>query len=384
MKIERVEVFPTRLPLAAEFKTSRGTVASMAEGAPHIFVKITGDTGAVGWGEARPSPRWSYETPESVVTTLRGYLAPAVMGLAVDDEAAVRRAMEGQIAPSVHTGMPIAKSAIDMALCDLAARAAGQPLVALLRGVLGLPEAGAAEPVPLTYLVTSGDPEDVARQVSAGVAAGFEGFKIKIGLAPERDAEILDAASQSAGGAFLWADANQAYGLERAVEVGRAAERLGIDVLEQPLPAAAIAAQIELCKALDVPVLLDESVFDLLQLEELLRLEALDGLVIKVSKMGGPRPAARCAARALEAGRLVLMSGLTESRLGLSASGALLAALGLDRPADLNGPQFLAEDCQGAEMPRMAAHWPLPTGPGIGIEPEAGRLARFAAEEPGS
>jgi len=380
MKIERIEVFPTRLPVAAELRISRGPVTSVAEGAPHVFVRITSDTGAVGWGEARPSPRWSYETLESAVTTLRRYLAPVLIGLPADDEAAVRRAMETEIAPSVHTGQPIAKSAIDMALCDLVSRAADEPLAAYLRRELGLPEGEVTPRVDLSYLVTSSDPEEVAREVEAGVAAGFAGFKIKIGLAPDRDTAVLDAASRSAGGAFLWADANQAYGLEKALEVGRAAERLGIDVLEQPLPAAAVAAQIELCKALDVPVVLDESVFDLLQLEELLRLGALDGVVIKVSKMGGVRPAARCAIRALDAGLPVLVSGLTESRLGLSASAALAAALGLDRPADLNGMQFLADDCLAEAMPTVTAQWTLPTGPGIGLQPVREKLARFAIE----
>jgi len=379
MKIDRVEVFPTRLPLAAEFKIARGSVASVAEGAPHVFVRVTADTGAVGWGEARPSPRWSYETPETVATTLRQYLAPALIGTAVDDEADLRRVMDGEIAPSVHTGQPIAKSAIDMALCDLISRAGDQPLAAYLRAVLGLPTGEAPTAVPLSYLVTSSDPAEVAKQVEQGVAAGFEGFKIKIGLDPERDTEVLDAASRSAGGAFLWADANQAYGLEKAVEVGRAAERLGIDVLEQPLPAACIAAQVELCRTLDVPVALDESVFDLLQLEELIRLEALDGLVVKVSKMGGLRPAARCAARALDAGLIVLGSGLTESRLGLAASGALFAGLGVDRPSDLNGPQFLADDCLPGDLPPLAPRWDLPAGPGIGAAPDEEKLAGFAA-----
>jgi L-alanine-DL-glutamate epimerase-like enolase superfamily enzyme len=380
MKIAHIEAFGTRLPVAAELKISRGSVASVDEGAPHVYVRVTSDTGAVGWGEARPSPRWSYETPESVVSSIERYLAPAIVGLPVDDEAAVRQVMDVAIAPSVHTGQPIAKSAIDMALCDLVSRTLHQPLWAYLRGALGMPVAEPPESIGLTYLVTSSDPEEVSRQVAAAAAAGYEGFKIKIGLDPARDVAVLDAASQAAAGAFLWADANQAYGLEKALELGRAAERLGIDVLEQPLPAAALSAQVELCKALDVAIALDESVYDLLQLEELIRLKALDALVVKVSKMAGPRSAARCAARALAAGITVLGSGLTESRLGLSASVALMAALGVDRPADFNGPQFLADDALPGPMPKMVPRWPLPTAPGIGLAPDEEKLRRYAGK----
>ena len=68
-----------------------------------------------------------------MVTTIRRYLAPALVGLEAEDEGAVRRAMEREIAPSVHTGQPIAKSAVEMALCDLLSRAAGKGLAEYLR-----------------------------------------------------------------------------------------------------------------------------------------------------------------------------------------------------------------------------------------------------------
>jgi len=68
--ITSIEVIPLRLPVAQELTISRGSVGSPATGAIHILVKVTNEKGVVGWGEARPSPRWSYETPESVVTTI--------------------------------------------------------------------------------------------------------------------------------------------------------------------------------------------------------------------------------------------------------------------------------------------------------------------------
>src|SRR4051794_2127887 len=105
---------PLRLPFRETFKISRGSVGSPEEGAPHVYVRVRADDGAEGWGEARPSHRWSYETEESVVTTLRRYLAPVLIGLDPWDLAAVHAAMGRQIAPGISTGAPIAKSAIDM------------------------------------------------------------------------------------------------------------------------------------------------------------------------------------------------------------------------------------------------------------------------------
>src|SRR5262249_28859847 len=62
VKLVSLEVFPTRLPMRETFRIARGAVGDPAVGAPHIYVRLTADDGGVGWGEARPSPRWSYET----------------------------------------------------------------------------------------------------------------------------------------------------------------------------------------------------------------------------------------------------------------------------------------------------------------------------------
>ena len=151
--ITRVEVFPAPYPVTGHFKFFRTAER------PTVLVKITCESGLAGWGQSVPTPTWSYETVESVASTLERYLAPVLVGLPADDEAAVRRAMEGEIAPSVHTGQPIAKSAVDMALCDLLSRSAGQSLAACLRSWMGASPEGFSTRVPLSCLVTSSDPE---------------------------------------------------------------------------------------------------------------------------------------------------------------------------------------------------------------------------------
>jgi hypothetical protein len=119
MRIKTVEVLPCRLPFRGTFKIAGGAVGKPGERVPHIFVRIRDEDGLEGWGEARPSRLWSYETEESVTTTLRNYLAPAIVGQSVFDLANVHRVMNREIAGSVTVGQPIAKSAIDTALHDL-------------------------------------------------------------------------------------------------------------------------------------------------------------------------------------------------------------------------------------------------------------------------
>ena len=77
--IRSIEVIPLHLPVAQTLTLSRGVATDPSAGAPHILVRIIDHDGITGWGEARPSHRWSYETEETVVTTIRKYLAPVLV-----------------------------------------------------------------------------------------------------------------------------------------------------------------------------------------------------------------------------------------------------------------------------------------------------------------
>ena len=379
MRIAEVTVFPTRLPFRTTFKISRGAVGSQAEGAPHIYVRVTADDGTVGWGEARPSHRWSYETEESVVTTLRRYLGPAVVGLDAFDLEGAHAAMDHEIAPANTTGQPIARSGLDMALHDLMLRKLGISL----RSHLG---ATAAGEVRLSYLVTAEDPEQAGAAAAQARAAGYEGFKVKIGLTPERDVEVVAAVKEEArhiSGGLVWADANQAYTASAAVKLARQLAEVGADVLEQPVPANDYAGLLELRRLGALPIAADESVFSAADFVQLWRLGVIDWLVIKVSKLGGLRAARRCIEFAREAGVELLGSGLTESALGFIASAQLYSALGVKRPVDLNGPQFLDGDPAAEPVALADGKVRLTGAPGVGPAPDPDRLEEWRTESLG-
>jgi len=392
LRIERIEVFPLKLPFLTEFKISRGSVGGPKAGAPHVYVRVETDTGLIGWGEARPSPRWSYETQESVVTTIRGYLAPALIGLDAGDLEAVHAVMDREIAPGITVGMPVAKSGIDMALHDLAAKERGMSLHKFFQAhrVITAP-IGAEFPVAifpahktpsirLSYLVSVDSPAKAEEAALSALDAGYTGFKVKIGMDPSLDLELLRAVKSVIGDAFLWADANQAYPVDVAVERSRDMAKIGVNILEQPVPANDFLGLQELVSKSAVPIAVDESVFSIGDLEQLIRLKALDMLVIKVSKMAGLTGARKCIERALDAGIDLLGSGLTETRLGLAASAHLYSAFGFTYPVDLNGPQFLADDPikGGVTLDRAAVR--LSNVPGIGVEIDEEKLAQYGVE----
>jgi muconate cycloisomerase len=365
--IASVEVFPVRLPTRGVLRLPRGPVSDEA-GAPHVFVRVRDAAGREGWGEARPSHYWSDETEESVVTTIRAYLAPAVIGRDPLNLLGLHQAMDGIIAPGLTRGQPIAKSAVDLAVHDLLGQQLDLP-VASLFGRTGL------DRLPLCWTVSAASPAEAEEQARVGRALGYRGFKVKLGVRPELDRAIVEGVRDVDRAAFLWADANQSYELATARRLARALGALDVDVFEQPTPARDVEALRRLRADGSVPIAVDESVFSAQDLLRLIRLDAIDVLVVKLCKLGGIWPARRCLDLAEEAGIPILASGLTESGIGIAAGGALFGGYKLAGPVDFNGPQLL--DFAPGVPPWQVEEGALvlPPGPGLGVRPDVELLA---------
>src|SRR5438105_2267004 len=124
-RIAVIKTFPLYYPTAGFFKFLQAPAGRPA-GRPSVLVKITADDGTVGWGQSVPSPRWSYETLETVQSTITNYLGPELIGLDPFDVEGIGAAMNRAIAPSFSTGQPICKAGIDLALFDLTGKLLGQ------------------------------------------------------------------------------------------------------------------------------------------------------------------------------------------------------------------------------------------------------------------
>jgi L-alanine-DL-glutamate epimerase-like enolase superfamily enzyme len=371
MKIERIEVFPVRLPIKGVLTLPRGPSRTLEEGKRVAVVKITDDEGRVGWGEAGPSRRWSAETLESCVTSIRQYLAPALVGHDPFDIAGLHAKMNTELAAGLDPGQPIAKCAVDLAVHDLI----GHRLGINLQSWLG---AKRCDSVPLARLVSAASPEEAARMTESALAEGYRGFKVKVGHQKELDVEIVRAVVQSARGAYVWADANQGYTLEEALRMGRAFEALGLTLFEQPVPMSDVYAMKKLLTATGLTIALDEAAIGLPFVIEMIRREAVEGLAIKVSKVGGIHYARQMCDLALNAGLTLIGSGLMDAPIGFAASVQLFAAYGIRLPVDLNGPQFIAEDYLAEPLPVRDQVAYVPPGPGLGVTIDEDKLRRFA------
>jgi muconate cycloisomerase len=372
--IERVEVFPARLPLIKTFTYASGSAGAAGERAPHVFVKITDSAGETGWGEARPSPGWSYETQESVTTTIRQHLAPAVLGLPTSDRWGLHRQMHRAIGRGPSTGQPIARAALDMAVHDLCARAAGLSLRCFLGGDDGRRE------VALSYTVTGHEPEAAAADVRAAQAEGYRHFNFKAAVHPETDVAAGEAIRRAAGpDAFVWADANQGYTLAQARRAVDGFARVGVDVLEQPFPADQLHLMRQLRAGTNLPLAVDEASVGPADFFAYAAAGLVDYLVVKLTRNGGVWPTVQQIAVAEAAGIPLLVSGLTDSFLGKVAACQVAAVFGFSGPAALNGTQFIDEAVLYPDKPGIerggTVH--LPDTPGVGVRPDEAALERY-------
>jgi muconate cycloisomerase len=374
LTVDRVQTYAVALPTLRSFGVSGGSIAVAGKPSLRILVKVSAD-GVAGWGEATPIPAWTYETAESIVTTIDRYLAPAIIGRPCWNLDAVTTAFDRAVNRGFSIGAPLAKCAVDVALHDLAARALGVSVGALW-GQRRL------DRIELGWVVSGQSAGEVADSVAEGRELGYRAVKVKIGLHSEaEDLSIVQAVRDAAGDVPLWVDANQAYRIDGALRMARALAPLGVTAFEQPLPANDVAGLQRLRDASPVPVALDESLRHPTDLATFVRLGAVDVAIAKVQRSGGLTLSRRLCALAEDSGVRLMGSGLTDSDLGLAASLHLFAAFGIDTPVDLNGRQFVDSAYTTGETVVVAdGAARVPTGPGLGVEVDETAVKELAVD----
>ncbi len=365
--IRSVEVFPVSYPVTGYFKFFPKPER------PAVFVKVTCEDGTAGWGQSVPIPTWSYETLESVTSTLRLYLGPALVGKNPTDLDGAHGIMNRVIAGSFSTGMPIAKAGLDLALHDLSGKLAGKSLPELW-GRKSL------ERITLSWTVNVRTVPEVESLVAEGRRLGYKHFNIKVAPDPKLDVALAKEVRRLAPDCFLWADANGGYDLDTALAVAPQLREAGVNILEQPLPPNRLSGLAALKKQGALPIVLDEGVVSVGDLEEFHKLNLLDGVAMKPARTAGLLDARR-QVEYLERHKLLFLgSGLTDPDVSLAASLILFGAYGLKYPAALNGPQFLTGSFLKKPFRMEDGALRVPAGAGLGIEVEEGKI-RHASRE---
>jgi o-succinylbenzoate synthase len=369
MKIARAELTRVRLRLRAPVATARGPIDSR-EGA---VLALVSESGLMGYGESLPLPGFSEESPDRAAKTLSG-LARVLIGREIEDLEALLDMVEA-LAPEA----PTTRAAVDIALFDLAARAQGIGVAALL----ARPERPRTR-IELNALVHAERAEVAHREAAAAVADGYRTVKLKVGaLALERDEARVAAVRDAVGSETqIRLDANGGWQEREAEQAIARFAPYRIELLEQPVDARDLGGLARLSAGSPIPIAADEALAGGYALDEIFARKAASILVLKPAALGGLRASQRVAARARAAGWGVVVTSMLDSALGVAAALQLAAALpGPHLAAGLATGGLL--DCDLADAPSPSRGvLGLPDEPGLGVAPQRDDLARCALGRP--
>lgn len=307
MRGRRVTVRHESWPLSRPFAIARGTKTA----AEVVVVAIT-EAGVTGRGECVPYPRYG-ETPESVLRQVETVADTVAAGL--DRHGLLRQMPAGA-----------ARNAVDGALWDLEAKRTGVP---------AWQRAGLPPPRPVATAVTIGIGSPEAMAAAAASLAGEPLLKVK--LDAHAVVDRMAAVRRAAPAARLIVDANEAWSRALLAEVLPSLAELGVELIEQPLPAIDDAALDGMEPA--IPLAADESCHTAADLPRLAgRYQAVN---VKLDKAGGLTAALALMDAAERAGFAVMVGCMVCTSLAIAP--ALLIA-GRARWVDLDGPLWLRRD----------------------------------------
>ncbi|HET7849331.1 MAG TPA: enolase C-terminal domain-like protein [Pseudolabrys sp.] len=379
--IKAVETLLVQLPTRREHKWT-GLTEPIGR---YVLVRMTDDEGRVGWGEAPALKDWGGEFGrffgESQLiarTVIENYLAPCVAGVELGNVVELHARMDALI-----KGYPYAKAAVEFAFYDLSGRALGVPVTTLLGG-------RARSRVPVTHsigLISIAEAEKEAAQVAA---EGIRTIKIKVGVDPKRDIEIVRTVRAAVGDAVdLCVDANEGYKTPgEAICTVREMEKYRLKYVEQPVMGVERLADV--ARAIDLPVMADESAWNAHDVVQIIAQRAAQIVSIYTTKPGGLFKAMEVAAVCRAAGIVCNVNGSVETGVGNLANVQLAAAapavtlscvVPISTPAEwLKGQVggiYYKDDLIAKPFSVVDGAIEVPTAPGMGIDVDEAKVERY-------
>lgn len=274
--------------------------------AQNTFIRVHTDAGLTGVGECSAFPMIAGETQATCFEMAKDF---AALWKGKDAAALEDRLAELHLFTAFNATI---KSAFDMALYDLAAKAAGLPLYKYLGGRQKEPE------TDLTIGIDT--PSNMAATAREFVQKGVRIIKIKLGKNAREDVERVRLIREAAGtDILLRIDANQGWSYEDALYALQAMGQYNIQFCEQPMRYWDDDKLPALVKSSPVKIMADESVFDHYDAERLIKAQACDYVNIKFAKSGGIHEAIEIHDVCRQNNIACMMGGMLESRVALSA-----------------------------------------------------------------
>ena len=305
MKLEQIELREIRMQMRTPFETSFGVTQERRI----ILVSISSGS-VTGYGEVscNETPGYSYETTDTAWLMLNDLFAPAILGKTLEHPSDLLPLLKP------FRGHPFAKAGLELALWDLWARAAQQPLWKFIGGTK------TDLPVGLSVGIKS-SPEALAEFVVQQKALGYKRIKLKIGRG--RDIAYVAAARAALGwDTHLTVDANSDYTLEDTALLQQL-DQYKLQYIEQPLSNDDIVDHATLARSLATPLCLDEPIHSLGDVRKAVQLGSGSVINLKIGRVGGHTESHKIAKYCGEQNLALWCGGMLESGVGRAHNVAL-------------------------------------------------------------
>jgi len=353
MKITDIKTKVITIPLHTEFKTALRTVRSIE----NVLVTVLTDSALVGFGSGAPATVITGETVSSILGAIE-VIHASIIGMDLENHEAILLRLNNCI-----VGNMSAKAAVDIALYDLLAKSLQIPLYKLLGGL--------SDSVETDITISLDSPDNMVKESQEKIAEGFSILKIKVGLNPGLDIERLSAINRAVGGKVqMRIDANQGWTAKEAVNISNELRqrKIPIELIEQPVRAADFEGLRTVRNCSSFPVFADESIFSPRDALDLISMNGVDGINIKLMKCGGIYNGLKIAAIAESAGIPCMIGSMMESHVSVTAAAHFAAAKTVIRSYDLDAPLFCSFNPAKGGISYQGSQVLLPKNPGLGIE----------------
>ena len=353
MKIDQIEFYHAVLKLKQPFVTS----LAYRDHANNIFVRIRTEEGIDGWGECSPSPMINGENVDTCFTVGKLVATQLIGENPLDIEANVSTMNK------VIFGNSSIKSAIDIALHDIASKAAGLPLLKFLGGDVH-------KKIYTDYTVGLASVEEMVKRAREVKNMGFDLMKVKLGDGGAKDVQRIKAIREAIGYDIkIRIDANQGWKVKEAIQTLQDLAPYNIQYCEEPINKRNYFRLKKVRNNSTIRIMADECLSDHYDARKLIQGHHCDYFNVKLGKSGGILEAQKIIKEADQAQVEMQIGGFLESRILFTANCHLAHTSDLVKYFDFDSPLFMETDPIIGGMEYMS-DWEikLPDAPGLGVE----------------
>ncbi|MBN1829947.1 MAG: enolase [Deltaproteobacteria bacterium] len=274
MKIRAIEAIPFFIPFRPTVKKSRWSKGRL-DRADHVLIRVHGEDGLCGYGEAAARPTIYGESQKSIVAAVEDFFGEALAGMDVMDAEKIQDILDR------HPANNTARGALDIAVHDLKARCLGVPLYKLLGG-------WSDGCIPVTPNVSIKDTmAETVDEALSYIEQGMKTLKIKVGLDPRKDVELVKSVRSAVGENIrIYIDANQGWDRSGAFWALPRMVDCGVFAVEEPLPSGDREGRKRIAGLFPLLIILDEDVKSPGDVAKELKDGAVDIVSVKTPRTG--------------------------------------------------------------------------------------------------